>query len=226
MTRGIPADLTGQRIGSLYITRRNGSDAQGNALWSCDCDCGNKVSVRVGNLKRGQSFCTKQCPLYQATIRIDILGQRFGGLVAIERLRMAPKSGKAIWQFRCDCGELAELMADNAMSGNTTSCGCVGIASRLKHGKSKTREYHRDANRRWAAENPAKVIANANKRSLTLSEECRRGSQTSIGAKSTLSILRPRGSRRRPEFLIVWIINIRFEVGRSVAFMYRGICKS
>jgi hypothetical protein len=164
MTRGIPTDLTGHRFGNLHVVRRDGRDAQNNALWSCECDCGNKFSIRVGNLRRGQRFCTKQCPLYQATIRIDILGQRFGGLVAIERLRMAPNSGKAVWQFRCDCGVLAELTADNAISGNTTSCGCIGKASRIKHGKSQTREYHRDANRRWAAQNPAKVIANANKR--------------------------------------------------------------
>lgn len=164
MTRGIATDLTGRTFGSLHILHRKGRDAQGNALWSCCCDCGNVVSVRVGNLKRGQQFCTKQCPLYQETIRIDILGRRFGKLVAISRERTTANSRKAVWRFRCDCGNLAELPADNAISGNTQSCGCIGIASRLKHGKSHTREYHRDAHRRWSKQNPAKVIANANKR--------------------------------------------------------------
>ena len=164
MTRGIAADFSGKRYGHLLVQRRNGSDASNNALWLCACDCGNLVSVRANLLKRGQEYCSKQCSLYQSFKRIDITNKCFGKLVALNRVKMAANSGKAIWRFQCDCGKTTELTADNAMSGNTQSCGCVGITSRIKHGLSQTLEYHREARRRWAKENPAKVIANANKR--------------------------------------------------------------
>lgn len=154
----------GQRFGRLVVSRRNGSDRNGSPLWFCTCDCGKAADIRAGNLRRGQIFCTKQCPLYQEKLRNDLTGKRFGKLVAAEYLRIHDVSGKAIWLFICDCGNSVERVSDNALTGNSQTCGCGEIASRIKHGKSKTLEYHREAHRRWSKENPAKVIANANKR--------------------------------------------------------------
>lgn len=148
----------------MRVIERSGSDIHGNALWTCKCDCENVVSVRASFLKRGQQFCSKQCPRYHEHHRIDIQGQRFTKLVAMRRLRFTGTSRKAVWEFLCDCGKVVPLTADNVMSGNTTSCGCLGIASRIKHGKSKTIEYHREAHRRWAEANPAKALANVKKR--------------------------------------------------------------
>ena len=164
MTAGIITQFAGKRFGALLVTGRNGSDRHNNALWTCKCDCGEVASIRGAFLKRGQRFCSKQCPLYQDTIRIDIVGKRFSKLVAMRRVSIAKDSRKAVWEFLCDCGNVVERTADNAQSGNTSSCGCVGIASRITHGKSQTLEYHREAHRRWAEENPAKVLANVKKR--------------------------------------------------------------
>jgi 5-methylcytosine-specific restriction endonuclease McrA len=130
----------------------------------CKCECGNTASVRRNNLGRGQLFCSKQCPLYQKHAQTDLTGQRFGRLTAVERRGVAAKSRKAIWQFSCECGKAVDWVADNVLSGDIQSCGCLGIESRIKHGKSKTLEYHREAHRKWAAKNPAKAVANANKR--------------------------------------------------------------
>lgn len=163
MTTSRACDLSNQRFGCLKVTYRSGSDRHGKPLWSCECDCGNVVSVRAAFLKRGQRFCSKQCPHYREQLQVDITGQRFGKLVALGRTGMAG-AGKAIWHFQCDCGGERKLLSDNVTSGNTQSCGCVGIASRITHGKSQTLEYHREAHRRWSKDNPAKVIANANKR--------------------------------------------------------------
>lgn len=167
MTRGIPADLTGQRFGRLEAIYRNGSDRQNNALWLCRCDCGNTVSVRALFLRKGQRFCSKQCPLYAEPMRVDISGRRFGKLTAARYVRSTP-SGKSVWLFQCDCGNAPELVHDNVCNGHTTSCGCYGEVSRVKHGKSQTREYHRNARREWAKRNPAKVIANAMQRKKSL----------------------------------------------------------
>jgi len=52
---GRPAtDLTDFRSGKLTATHREGSTAQGAALWFCRCDCGEFVLVRGTKLKSGQ----------------------------------------------------------------------------------------------------------------------------------------------------------------------------
>ena len=63
--------------------------------------------------------------------RKDITGQRFGRLVAIERLGFvrigAPEKQqtKTIWRFRCDCGNEVVRKSANAIRGDTLSCGCL-----------------------------------------------------------------------------------------------------
>ncbi len=164
MTRGVATDIAGLRTGHLVVLKRKGSDAQSNALWLCKCDCGKKVLIRVGYLKsKKQRFCSKQCPLYTVPMRIDLTGRRFGRLVALNYARSTP-GGMAIWAFKCDCGAVVERKHDSMLSGHTKSCGCLGVESRIKHGKSRTLEYHREAHRKWAKENPEKVIANALRR--------------------------------------------------------------
>jgi hypothetical protein len=57
------------------------------------------------------------------TARIDITGQRYGRLVALERVA-SRKRGQAMWMFRCDCGVEKEIRLGNVRSGRTRSCGC------------------------------------------------------------------------------------------------------
>lgn len=162
MTRGIAPDLTGRRFGRLVVLRRAASDNGGNAQWTCRCDCGSDAIIRVNNLRRGQKFCCKQCPLHYQE-RSNISGRKFGRLIALHVVGKGPKS-KAIWKFRCDCGTEVDRIADQVTHGFVASCGCLGRESRIKHGLSGTREYQREAHIRWSARNPAKVIANVNKR--------------------------------------------------------------
>jgi hypothetical protein len=168
MTRGIAADISGMRFGNLVAEARAGSDPQGNALWSCVCDCGNKVNVRAAFLKKRQRFCSSQCPLLREQQIADITGQRYGRLTAA-RLHGVSDRRHAIWLFRCDCGRDVQATATNVKEGFITSCGC----GRVKHGQSHTRWYHYTAHRRWATENPDKVIENANKRREALRQRSR-----------------------------------------------------
>jgi hypothetical protein len=155
--------LSGNAFGHLRVVRLAGRDNGKKPVWLCKCECGNEAEIRASFLKRGQEYCSKQCPIYRESLQVDLSGKRFGKLTAIERVGQA-KRGKAIWLFRCECGEDAIRVASGVLAGDIQSCGCLGIASRLKHGNSKTLEYHRNAHRRWSKDNPAKVIANANKR--------------------------------------------------------------
>lgn len=85
-----------------------------------------------------------QLRYYCAMSAIDIAGQRFGRLTAIERVGATPDR-KALWRFRCDCGGEKVTTAKYARAGKAASCGCLqrertSEASRT-HGEAKTRLY-------------------------------------------------------------------------------------
>lgn len=50
-------DLTNQKFGYLYVTRRIGSK-YGGTLWECKCDCGKTITVLGASLRKGH---TKSC---------------------------------------------------------------------------------------------------------------------------------------------------------------------
>jgi len=170
MTRGIAPDLTGKKSGFLTILTKVKNPKDNNAWWLCRCDCGNEVPIRAMYLRNGkQKFCCKQCPLYTKPMRLDLTGQKFGRLTAIVYMMSTP-GGEAIWAFKCDCGSEVELSHYTVRSGHTQSCGCLGIESRIKHGRTSRnnpdrQEFYREAHRKWALANPEKVIANALRRS-------------------------------------------------------------
>ena len=71
---------------------------------------------------------TKSCQeCSQAHRFIDISGQRFGRLVALERVgrTLAPNGTRqSMWKCRCDCGNETVVKYIALTSGNTRSCGC------------------------------------------------------------------------------------------------------
>lgn len=68
----------------------------------------------------------------------DITGQRFGRLVAIERVGSNTK-GKALWRFACDCGNTHIAAGVDVRCSGTHCCGCL-IGGRT-HGLKGTRIY-------------------------------------------------------------------------------------
>lgn len=78
---------------------------------------------------------------------IDLTGQRFGRLVALERVENS-KSRQACWRCICDCGNHTVVCSFDLRSGNTASCGCwqkeirKTLGQRVKtHGLTRTRLY-------------------------------------------------------------------------------------
>lgn len=51
---------------------------------------------------------------------LDITGQRFGKLVALNR----STTDKTKWLFQCDCGRKKEIAKSNVTGGRASSCGC------------------------------------------------------------------------------------------------------
>lgn len=74
--------------------------------------------------------------------RIDISGQRFGRLIAIEPCEdwISPSSGKhkSQWLCQCDCGNQCKVTTTDLTSKNKQSCNCLHyevIAERHKYNK-------------------------------------------------------------------------------------------
>jgi len=77
------------------------------------------------------------------TRRLELAGQRFGRLVAIEP---GPNQrGRVTWHCQCDCGGESWPHATSLISGNSKSCGCLGGENLLKavtkHGQTGSPEY-------------------------------------------------------------------------------------
>lgn len=76
--------------------------------------------------------------------KLDLLGQRFGRLIVIERLDSV--NYKVQWLCKCDCGKYTVAKTNLLTSGKTKSCGCfrkeMGHSQHCKHGKRHTRLYN------------------------------------------------------------------------------------
>ena len=76
---------------------------------------------------------------------IDITGQRFGKLTAL-RYDHKDKENKAIWECRCDCGNIVYVSGKALRTGNTKSCGCGKVERarlmKYKDGRCSDRLHH------------------------------------------------------------------------------------
>jgi hypothetical protein len=54
---------------------------------------------------------------------VDLKGQRFGRLVAIELT--TPKKGRTVWKCKCDCGNEKDVVYSSLAGNKTSSCGCL-----------------------------------------------------------------------------------------------------
>src|SRR5580693_2998605 len=79
-------------------------------------------------------------------------GQKFNRLTAVEAAGHEPidRRGrrKALWRFKCDCGNDLVARTESVKSGNTKSCGCWKLETsaangraNVKHGLEGTRLY-------------------------------------------------------------------------------------
>lgn len=114
-------DLTGQIFGLWHVLGSAGHDSRGRLLWRCRCSCGVERVVASSNLRSGKSTsCGHDRGVKR---RADIAGQRFGRLVAVERVGI--RSKQSLWLCKCDCGNTTVVSMSNLKVGHTTSCGCA-----------------------------------------------------------------------------------------------------
>jgi hypothetical protein len=81
---------------------------------------------------------------------IDLLGQRFGRLVAMEFIKGGNNLKRASWRCECDCGNIVIVIGYSLRSKHTKSCGCLQkervSETHTTHGQLKgglaTKTYH------------------------------------------------------------------------------------
>lgn len=113
-------DLTGLQFGKLTVLKKSGKKAKdGNPLWLCQCDCGNKIEVTKRRLITGN---TRSCGCAKISQMNDLTGKRFGKLTVLSYV--GKENGFHIWHCQCDCGKITDVRQSNLQSGRTKSCGC------------------------------------------------------------------------------------------------------
>ena len=106
-------DMTNETYGDLtpiqYIS---------DGTWLCRCSCG---KLKVAKRAKLLSGVTHSCGHDTDRGFINIKGQRFGKLVAVEYM------GKKLWKCQCDCepNKFVIVRGANLRNGSTKSCGCL-----------------------------------------------------------------------------------------------------
>lgn len=129
-------DLTGKKFGKLTVLKESENKINGRVSWICKCSCGNdeQIIVSSNSLRTGN---TKSCGcIYVGGRKLNISGDRFGKLIAINESHM--KNGRTFWNCKCDCGNMTVVAVSKLTSGHTKSCGCL---LGRHHGLSKNPLY-------------------------------------------------------------------------------------
>lgn len=77
---------------------------------------------------------------------IDRTGERVGRLTIV-KIAGRDKHGNIVWECKCDCGNIKNIVGRHINTAHTISCGCynkehnLGKARNTKHNQSKTRLY-------------------------------------------------------------------------------------
>ena len=122
-------DLTGQKFGRLTVVERTEDRIEPSGkrkiVWKCQCECGNITksdgdSLRSGNTK--SCGCMKNEKIKEAN-SVDLTGQKFGRLTAIQQTR--DSKNRLCWHCICDCGNECNILTGLLTTGHTKSCGCL-----------------------------------------------------------------------------------------------------
>ena len=130
----------GKKFGRLTAIEIVGQTKNTSFIWSCKCECGNIVNVIASNLRNNN---TKSCGCLQReqtskANTLDLLGQRFGRLLVIEKMESTKSnSGNVRWKCRCDCGKETISIGSQLTRKKKVSCGCYNAEkNKLAYGQS------------------------------------------------------------------------------------------
>ena len=139
----IKKDLTGKKFYKLTVIREVeplNINGKLKYQWLVSCECGGtKVVPHQSVLQEKVKSCG--CEFARKPSKYNI-GDKYAMLTIVSEGVRSNNGKRQVW-CSCDCGnpELTLVTTNNLVSGNTSSCGCVGEASRKTHGMSNTRTY-------------------------------------------------------------------------------------
>lgn len=120
----------GNKYGTLTVINFAGINNEGEATWTCQCDCGNIITRPGTELRRTRTFHTcPECVKQRVSQRffVDHTGEQHGHLTVIKVVGTS-KAGNIEWLCECDCGNTCIVQSGflNYNSPNERlSCGCM-----------------------------------------------------------------------------------------------------
>jgi hypothetical protein len=137
-------DITGFKFGNLTVVEQAGLGSDSGVRWKCSCACGGITVASGSDLRRGVvTNCPSPVHRRKTQAAIDITGQRFGKLLALDRHEPNIR-GTTRWKFLCDCGKAIVAPAYSAITHRKLSCGCD---------KPPPKKYPRNNLRKWPIKN-------------------------------------------------------------------------
>lgn len=119
------AYLIGQKINKWTILELKHDRRNCDAI--CMCECGTIKPVNVYNLinnKTQDCGCGRKAMLRETRTK-NLVGQRFGKLVAVELLEESNKFNRRLYKCKCDCGNEIIVPSSCLTTNHTSSCGCI-----------------------------------------------------------------------------------------------------
>lgn len=133
-------DMKGRRFGSWVVLEQVGSNSNREAVWKCQCDCGNiKIFTRRA-LVNGIRLECKKCKntdldLAVISQKTKLIGERFSRWTVVDYAGVrVSKNGREYrqWKCVCDCGTVRAVDEMSLISHKSTSCGCYRKEQALK----------------------------------------------------------------------------------------------
>lgn len=125
----------GDKVGMNTLLEKIGRGYHRDAIWKCECDCGNIFYVTTSTAKKGNGCGCK--------IKNKLVGEKFGRLLVLKDSTKRTKQGNIIYQCKCDCGNIVYVSSNNLSTkcNKTVSCGCYNTERKTKHNSCYTRLY-------------------------------------------------------------------------------------
>lgn len=144
-------DIAGQRFGRLVVIEVTNKRSSKGVVWRCQCDCGKIKLIASHSLCRGS---TKSCGCLhdeKTSDRslVDITGEKYGRLLVLKLLSKRRQNHYAMWECRCDCGNISNVAGSDLRAGGVNSCGCLRIIDLVgqRYGKLIVLELTSDKSR-------------------------------------------------------------------------------
>ena len=126
--------VIGRAYNRLTIIGRAPSDAKGNAMFHCLCQCGKTTTVYHFALTSGR---TKSCGCYkmESIARVgrasfvDLAGKVYGRLTVVDRASNVKNHTR--WNCVCICGVGVIAKSAHLTSEAIKSCGCIAVVNLL-----------------------------------------------------------------------------------------------